>query len=435
MALGGGTFLVHNKVLPGAYINFVNEARVLGNMGARGTVALPLEFPWGPEEEVQTIELADFQKDSLEILGFSYTDDELKPLRDLFRYAKTLKLYRLNADGAKASATAGEGVTIEAAYSGTRGNDLKLVIQADIDTEGAFNLITYLDTAKVDTQKISNFADFVPNGFIVIRATEGAEIEPSAGIELEGGTDGEVTGQSYADFLDKIEAEDFSVLAYAGTDEITKSLFDSFTKRMRDDEGVKIVTVMHDYKQADYEGIISVKNSPEAVYWVAGASAGAEINESLTNRVYNGEYDFPVKFKKSEFEKMIEQGEFAFYQDGEDVRVLTDINTFTDYVPTKTEDFSSNRVIRVLDQVGNDTARIFGQYYLGKVTNDKIGRLQFKNELVSYREELQGIRAIENFEADDVEVLAGEGKRDVIVNEYLQPTDAMEKLYMTTVVR
>ena len=33
MALGGGTYLVQNKVLPGAYINFVSRPRAMGSLG------------------------------------------------------------------------------------------------------------------------------------------------------------------------------------------------------------------------------------------------------------------------------------------------------------------------------------------------------------------------------------------------------------------
>ena len=40
MALGGGTFLVQNKVLPGAYINFVSRPRAMGVMGERGVVCM-----------------------------------------------------------------------------------------------------------------------------------------------------------------------------------------------------------------------------------------------------------------------------------------------------------------------------------------------------------------------------------------------------------
>ncbi|NLI90197.1 MAG: hypothetical protein GX366_07315 [Epulopiscium sp.] len=431
MALGGGTFTAPNKVLPGAYINFVSAARALGSMGERGVVALPLELDWGPSEVI-TIELAEFQKESLSILGYGYSDDKLRPLREIFLGAKSIKLYRLNADGDKAKATL-KGLTVTAKHTGTRGNDIRVAIQANIDSEEAYDVVTYLGASKVDTQTVKTIADLVNNDFVVF--TGEGNLEVTAGTNLTGGTNGEVTGVTYSRFLDGIEAEDFTTLLYAGEDEVTKALFDSFTKRLRDDEGVKITTVLFDYSKADFEGVKSVKNNKELVYWSAGQEAGANVNESLTNKVYNGEYEVNTRFKKSEFEQFIKAGDFAFYQDGEEVRVLADINTFTDYSPGKNQDFSSSRVIRVLDQIANDTARIFSDYYLGKVTNDDTGRNLFKAELVNYHEQLLNIRAIEGFAEEDIIVLPGINKQDVIVNEVVQPTDSMDKLYMSIEVK
>lgn len=48
MSMGGGTFTVQNKILPGSYINFVSTASA-ATLGERGTAALPLELDWGPE--------------------------------------------------------------------------------------------------------------------------------------------------------------------------------------------------------------------------------------------------------------------------------------------------------------------------------------------------------------------------------------------------
>ncbi|SDX83016.1 phage tail sheath family protein [Tepidimicrobium xylanilyticum] len=432
MALGGGTFTTMNKVLPGAYINFVSIARALGTMGERGIVAMPLEMDWGPEDEVITIDAGEFQKEALNILGYSFADEKMKPLREVFKGASMVKLYRINTGGKKATATVGE-LTITSKYPGTRGNDIKVVVQANIDDESSFDVITYLGSTQVDIQTVGNIGELKPNNFVEFSGTGALEV--TAGVPLTGGENGAATGESYSTFLDKIEAEDFTTLLYAGEDEVTKSLFDSFTKRMRDDEGVKITTVLFDYAKADFEGVISVKNNKELVYWVAGQTAGAAVNESLTNKVYDGEYEVKTKFKKREFEQFIQNGEFAFYQDGNDVRVLKDINTFTSFSPEKNQDFSSNRVIRVLDQIANDTARIFNDFYLGKVTNDDIGRQLFKNELVNYHEQLLNIRAIENFNEEDIIVLPGAQKQDVIVNEVVQPTDAMEKLYMSVQVR
>ena len=49
--LGGGSFTIQNKILPGAYINFVSAASSVAVLSDRGTAAIPLEFGWGPEKE------------------------------------------------------------------------------------------------------------------------------------------------------------------------------------------------------------------------------------------------------------------------------------------------------------------------------------------------------------------------------------------------
>ena len=46
MALGGGTFLTQNKVLPGAYINFISTAKASATLSERGYGAMALELDW-----------------------------------------------------------------------------------------------------------------------------------------------------------------------------------------------------------------------------------------------------------------------------------------------------------------------------------------------------------------------------------------------------
>ena len=72
MPVGGGTFTVQNKTLPGAYYQF----RASGNtvsMGARGIAALPLELPWGPENQIYSLAAGDFNQLALKDLGYDPT--------------------------------------------------------------------------------------------------------------------------------------------------------------------------------------------------------------------------------------------------------------------------------------------------------------------------------------------------------------------------
>ena len=96
MALGGGTWLVQNKVLPGSYINFVSASKASATLSDRGTATMPITLDWGPDNEVFTVTNGEFQKDSLKIFGHGYTDEALKPLRELFANALTVHLYRIS---------------------------------------------------------------------------------------------------------------------------------------------------------------------------------------------------------------------------------------------------------------------------------------------------------------------------------------------------
>lgn len=432
--LGGGTFLTQNKVLPGSYINFISAAKASATLSDRGIAALAMELDWGVDGSVFTVEAADFQKESLKIFGYDYTHEKLKGLRDLFKNIKTGHFYKLN-NGAKATCT-----YATAKYTGIRGNDLKIVISANVDDGTKYDVQTFLGTVKVDTQTVTTMAEMKSNDYVDFNTA--ALIALTAGTPLTGGTNGAaVTGVEYQTFLDKIEPYSFNTLGCLSvTPEIT-DLFVQFTKRMRDEVGVKFQTVV--YRTAgDYEGIINLENdvtddanAASLVYWVTGIAAGCAVNKSNTNKKYDGEFTVNVDYKQSELEDGIKTGKFMLHKVGDEVRVLEDINSFITFTDEKNSDFSSNQTIRVLDQIANDIAVLFNTKYLGNVPNDASGRISFWNDVVKHHQELQTIRAIENFQADDIVVSQGATKKSVVVQDVVTVVNAMAQLYMTTVVQ
>lgn len=434
MALGGGSFTTQNKTLPGTYINFVSAARASAALSDRGIVALALELDWGVDGEVFTVESSEFEKESMKIFGYSYSDGKLKGLRDLFKNAKTAHLYKLNM-GVKASNTFGT-----AKYSGTRGNSLKTVINVNVDNAENFDVITYLGAVKVDEQTVSKASDLRECSYVVPKAD--AELAATSGVGYAGGTNGEaVSGTEYQTFLDKIESYSFNTLGCLAGTEVIKSLFTSFTKRMRDEMGVKFQTILYNCP-ADYDGVINIKNTvtdagagaASLVYWVTGASAACAVNKSNTNKLYDGEFTINTEYKQSDLQKALKSGEFVFHKAGSEVRVLDDINSFTSLAIDRNEDFQMNQVIRVLDQIGNDIALMFNTKYLGKVQNNESGRASFWGDIVAYNKELQGIKATENFESKDITVEQGNDKKSVVVTNAVTPVCSMTKLYMTVMV-
>lgn len=438
MALGGGIFLKQNKILPGAYINFISVASASATLSDRGIATIPLEMNWGPEGEVITVELGDFQKNSQKIFGYAYTADELKPMREIFLHAKKVHFFRLNASGTKATCT-----YATAKYPGTRGNDLRIVIEANENSQPEallYDVSTFLGTLQVDQQKaISQMSDLKNNDYVDFNT--GASLGLTASTPLTSGANGTVEDATYQTYLDKMEAYTFNAMGCLSTNPTITALFASFCKRMRDDVGKKFQVVCF-RNLADYEGVVSVKNglvgdteNPALIPWATGVVAGTAVNKSATNMDYDGEYAVDTDYTQSELEAGITEGSFMFHLVDDNVVVLEDINTFTSITDEKSSDFSSNQTIRVLDQIANDIAVLFGTKYIGKVPNDASGRISLWNDIVKHHQELQNIRAIENFNPDNVTVAQGDTKKAVVVADYVTPVNAMAQLYMTVYVQ
>jgi hypothetical protein len=434
MALGGGSYTTQNKELPGAYINFVSAASASAALSDRGIATMALELDWGVSGEIFEITNADFQKNSLKILGYAYDSDKLKGLRDLFIGARTLYAYRLNGGGNKA-----DSAYATAKYAGTRGNDIKIVIQVNADNEDAFDVLTYLGTVQVDAQTVKAAEELAANDYVEFKS--GATLEETAGTPLTNGTNSEVSGADHQAYLDKIEAYTYNTMGAVVTDETTKKLYVAFNKRLRDEMGIKFQTVLYNMA-ADYMGVINVKNKvtddgcseASLVYWVTGAEAGCEVNKSCQNKKYDGEFTVNVSYTQTELKAAIKAGEFVLHQVNSDVRILDDINSMVTTSDTCGDIFKDNQTIRVIDQLGNDDAVLFNTKYLGVVPNNAAGRTSLWTDLVKLRSELQDMGAIEDFSDSDVTIAQGDSKKAVVVTSEITVVNAMSKLYMTVTI-
>lgn len=440
MALGGGIFLTQNKVLPGSYINFISKAKASATVSDRGYGAMALELDWGTEGSIFEVTSGDFQKNSIKLFGYDYASDKLKPLRDLFLSLTTLYCYRLNSGGTKAS-----NVYATALYGGIRGNDITTAIEVN---GSEFDVITLVDGTEADRQTVAKAEDLKDNDWVKFKAT--ATLKAEAGVPLSGGTNATVTAGAHQKFLSLAESYSFNSLGYAGTDEAVKGLYVAYTKRMRDEIGAKFQCVVYN-KAADYEGVVSVKNKcldgattasgsttypheAALVYWVVGVIGGCPVNKSNLNKKYDGEYEIEAEYTQAELIGAIKAGEFAFHRVGNDIRVLSDINTLVTVSDTKGDYFKENQTIRVCDQIANDIAVLFNTRYLGVVPNDKTGRIALWGDIVKYAKTLEELRAIEDFKDEDVKVEQGDTKKAVVVEWPISIVNAMAQLYMTVIV-
>ena len=440
MALGGGTWLVQNKVLPGSYINFSSVAKASATLSDRGYAAAPFVLSWGPENEVFAVTSGEFQKNSKAIFGYSYDHPKMLALREIFLHATTVYCYRLGL-GAKKAACA----LATAKYPGVRGNDLSIVIAVNVDDPDAFDVGTYLDGIQVDLQTVTKAEDLTGNDYVDFK--KDLTLEATAGAPLTGGEDvANITGDSHQAFLDKIEAYAFNAMCCPAADPIIVKLYAAYCQRVRDEVGAKFQLIAWKPSTVDYEGVIGVWNSAThpsmdveehaVVYWATGAHAGVAVNKSLANAKYDGELTLNTDYKQAELTAALKAGKFMFHNVNGLTRVLEDINTLLTLSDTKGEVFQSNQTMRVCDQIANDVAVLFNERYLGTVPNDASGRSALWGDITHYIKQLEDIRAVENFDPDTVSCEQGDKKKAVLVTvNGLNIINAMAQLYMSVIIQ
>lgn len=425
--LGGGIYVTQNKVLPGTYMNFVSATNAAAAIGERGVAALAISLSWGVDDAIFTVTADEFRSDCLKHFGMVYNSDEAKGLRDLFRNIQTLYCYKLMKDGVKA-----KNSVAEAKWKGLKGNQISTEILAGTTT-GTFDVNVYFGNTIVFSANVRTMEELkaTDNGFVNWTIESIAAVEREA---MTGGTDGEaVTADEHSAFLDASESYKFNGMGCLSTDKAIQEMYVQETKDMRDNAGIKYQLVVFN-NAADHEAVVNVKNSVDAVWWTLGVIAGCAVNKSNTNKVYDGEFDIPVNYTQAQLEAAIRAGEFVFHLVGQEIRVLTDINSLVTVTTEKGEDFKANQTIRVIDQIAMDIASIFNSKYIGQIPNNASGRVSLWNDIVSHHQQLELLGAIENFDSANVIVKEGNSKRSVVVSDVVTVTNAMEQLYMQVIV-
>lgn len=435
--MAGGFFTIQNKKLPGAYINFKSVTQAGGQLGGRGVATMPLSLSWGPNDQVIELlssDLADGK--SLAKVGVTAADAASLVLRQCLMHCYKLLVWRIDKGGTKAAATLGD-LTVAAKYAGTKGNDIQVAILVN---GTAFDVATYVGQSEVDRQTVAEIEDLAPNDWVAFAGT--GELAANAGTPLSGGTNGTVSNTNYMDYLEAMKTRDWQTMGIPSADAALPAIVAEYIKGQRDNAGKKVQAVVYNNNTADHEGIISCKQGYRTeteeitpvnfVAWVTGATAGAAVNQSLCYKTLSGATSIIGDLPEDELAEEITKGWFLLSKrvDGVIV-VLDDLNTFVSTTPDKSEAFGNNRVVRVLDEIGNTTRLTFEKHFIGEVDNTENGRDTFKAQLLANFSTLQDLSAIQNFVAEDIEIQVGSKKNAVVVNGYIQPVDSMKKLYMT----
>ena len=443
--MAGGTWDTQNKVRAGVYIRFKSAPSTEFVAGTRGVVAICEPLSWGPVGEVVEI---DSSTDLTPITGYALADSHNRFLQEMFKGTnrtagpQNVLLYRPAAGEAATAAASIGDLAISAKYPGARGNDITVVVEAIVDANN-FTVSTVVDGSVVDIQTAATSADLADNAWVSF--TGDTTLEATSGAALSGGADGTVDATAYASFLTAIEAYHFDILCYDGTDTTVMAAFETFIKRIAAENGQYAQLVAANMTAPDSRFCINVVSgvtlqdgtelsAAQTTWWVAGAEAGALYNESLTYARYPDAVAASPVLTNSQAIAGINGGQFMLFRDRDGVKVEQDINSLTTFTQDISAVFRKNRVMRLCNQIANDIFVEFSNNYIGVINNNEEGRSRFKSAIVGYLLDLEGNNGIQNFDPDDVEVIAGAFIDAVVITIAIQVVDAAEKIYLTVEV-
>lgn len=486
--MAGGTWRVQNKVRPGVYINVKGDGKpVLTTSLGRLLMFQNKPLGWGKKGIIELTATSDFTA----LTGHKNTDEVLAPVHEALKNAETVLLLNDFDGGTKSTSTKAGVYTINAKYEGEQGNNISVSFAPSPLGDSAktqdITVTTLFGTKQVDQAKITlplankeaitaaeltdekqlevhnDYVDitFGTNPADVTKELKGNGEYPlytaifngltqaAANVSLAGGSNG--TNKVVDDMNDYLENEFYAVATTAGWDKssnIHKLLVEEI-KLLRENVGIKVRAVVPNEQGAvyNYEGVSTVLNgyvlndgtviSPNiAAARFAGMSASATPDQALTYTQLDDAAEARPKLNNDKTIGALNAGQIVFTtRAGNRVVIEQDINSLTKFTSVKPKDFSKNRIIRTLDEICTNTTQTFETSFLGKVSNNEAGRNVFKANRIGYLTGLQNQNMIRDFENSDLTLSQGDEKDAVLMELYVTPVDAMEKLYVNLIVR
>lgn len=479
--MAGGTFIKHDKRRPGAYINVKAPNRKGGVTGSRGVVFFVggNVLGWGPNGVIKMTPDSDFKKllgvdldngtlaltttataDGANVQVDAKKESVLTALREVFKSALQVLYYNINTGKSAEFADVKLPWKFAALYPGTTGNRLTIGVAPNPAKAGTVIVSTYFDTELVNKQTIKTASQLKDSEYVRVAVTDAAKADDGAALlaglstgitsPLAGGTTDTTSEVDTDALINTLETHQFAILTAAGyaDDAPIHALLANTVKRLREEAGQKVQAVVPDTAGSDYdyEGVIVVANgvvlsdgtqlsATEAAGYIAGVESAVPLNQSLTYAVYPSASDVIGRLNNEDTILALNDGKLLFTprNDGS-VVIEQDINSFHNFTQDKRSDLAKNRVIRVLDDIAQNTKDTFETAFIGKITNNGAGRDLFKSNRVEYLNGLVTSGALGAFDAADISVDPGEDLDTVVVNLAVTPADAMEKLYMTVTV-
>ena len=451
----GGKWTDQNKVIPGAYINYIGVAPVVAELGSRGIATMPVALDWGKEGEVIEILSTDLlDGSSEEKIGYTSMDVEALTVIECLKYTYKLLAYRINGGGDNSKVTITSGTApdpiltlkADAIYSGVAGNNITIVVAESTSKLGYFDVITLYRNREKDRQTIMLSQNLVSNAWVEFTGTGAPPL--TAGAPLTGGTNGTIENTNYNDYIAAVESKTWNTMGIPSTEATLASTFISFIKNRRDNVGKMSQVVLFDSNTADYEGVVSVNQGYKTkvaeitpanfVATVTGLTAGASKTTSNTARVLTDAIEIVGEVAIADLEDKLKAGYFliGFNTEGK-VEVIKDINTHTTFTKEKPYTLSKNLPIRIIDSIDYDTKVLFEKSYKGKAMNsvgkrDSLKATEGNMIITGYVEN----DIVSDFDpVSDITISQGTAIDSVRIDMSLKVLDAMEILYMNVYLK
>jgi hypothetical protein len=416
----------NNATRPGIYINFIGAAQSAVQVGAQGTVAIPVTADWGLLNGITDIEAEGSIPDAFGTGG----NASLLISQALRGGASKVRAFRMGVAGSVAKATlvlndvpVAPANTLTAKYEGARANafTVKVAVNAVdatrkdvsiIEGGNTLEVFTVLDNTDLTNQIAGNVSGINPSKYVtcVTTGTANRALANQAGALMAGGNSGgSVTTTEYSAALTALEVYDWNLLVPGDTASTAiQATVRAYIVRLRD-EGHKAIAVMGGQSVAgmsaaafttefntmvanaiststgNHEGVVQVfpgivdelsnvsLSGAQSAARVAGMIAKNGFTGSITKED-TGAANVTYRMVNADIKKGLQNGLLMLTVDGDRAVVESGINTLTTYTTAKPRDFRKIRLIRANDAVAQTLDDSLSSFVLGETNNNAVGR-------------------------------------------------------------
>lgn len=241
--------------------------------------------------------------------------------------------------------------------------------------------------------------------------------------------------EGYKKAMEAAETIKFNYLAIptVETDQKAQDIA-TWVKQMRDNKKKKIKAVLPNVK-ADNEGIINyttpkavktttvtagngTKTTVDTVYTaeqycarIAGLIAGTPMTIACT---YAPLSELSDCTRLTDIDTPVDNGELIIFYDGEKVKVVRGVNSFTTTIDGKGDSFKKIKIVEAMDMINDDITKTAQDSYLGKYANSYSNKCLLLSAISSYFSQLQRDGIVSSYsvglDADAIrEYLKGKG--------------------------